>query len=108
MKAVERTRAKLRIWAASCRGCMPARAESILFVVRCVGLDWCLGVVCGLGGSFLLKEFGWPVGCRGYVASEVVSGVVGPKGSEGHWVQCLSARACSLDLCRLSTAGAGA
>lgn len=36
MKAVERTRAKLRIWAASCRGCMPARAESmvvVLFVV---------------------------------------------------------------------------
>ena len=33
MKAVERTRAKLRIWAASCRGCKPAIAPSIVVVV---------------------------------------------------------------------------
>jgi hypothetical protein len=38
MKAVERTRAKLRIWAASCRGWRPAIALSIVVVVFGV---WC-------------------------------------------------------------------
>ena len=39
MKAVERTRAKLRTWAAICRGCMFWREESIVAVVQrcCVG-----------------------------------------------------------------------
>lgn len=38
MKAVLRTRAKLSTWAASCRGCMEERAESI--VGGCGGVGW--------------------------------------------------------------------
>jgi hypothetical protein len=45
MKAVERTRAKLRTWAASCRGCMLAIEPSIVVVVV-------------EGGSLLLRDGG--------------------------------------------------
>lgn len=45
MKAVERTRAKLRTWAASWRGCMPEREESIVVVVVVVVEWWAILVL---------------------------------------------------------------
>ena len=52
MKAVERTSAKLRICAASCRGCMSARPSMVADVVCSC---WFGGVVgaCLLGGEVL-------------------------------------------------------
>lgn len=90
IKAVERTRAKLRTWAASCRGCMPATPNMLAGLCGCVGIRMCVcGFVClergeGYflktgGGQFLLysvfRVFGaseWTSAAAGFARREIM------------------------------------